>query len=355
MALPFASRGGNGRTHHERTLMPESTLGQVSLLLIYAAMAAYTVALLAYAVDLTRRDAQDGATGQGRAAAIAMSTTWAALVLHAAGVVTRTVAAGRAPWANMYEFSILSTLVAVVAFVALQRGRDLRVLGAFVVGPVLLMLGVAVTVLYVRADGVGPALQTYWLIIHVSVATVAVGVFTIGATLSAAQLVQSRSEKRQQAITEHRGEEVAATVATGGKGVAAGAMTSGARSAGVDTSRVSISRWRRLLAALPSSAELEHLSFRLNAVGFAMWTFTLVAGAIWAEYAWGRPWGWDPKEVWTFVIWVIYAAYLHARVTRGWDSNRAAYLVLLGFAAILGNYFIVNLVFNSRHAYSGIG
>lgn len=86
-----------------------------------------------------------------------------------------------------------------------------------------------------------------------------------------------------------------------------------------------------------------------------MWTFTLIAGAIWAEHAWGRPWGWDPKEVWTFVIWVVYAAYLHARATRGWEGRRAAYLSLFGFACILANYFLVNLVFNSLHAYSGIG
>ena len=101
--------------------------------------------------------------------------------------------------------------------------------------------------------------------------------------------------------------------------------------------------------------EIERIVFRLNGIGFVLWTFTLVAGAIWAEHAWGRPWGWDAKEAWSFGIWVVYAAYLHARTTRGWQGRRSAYLTLTGVALIAGNYFIVNLLLNSRHAYSGIG
>ena len=272
-----------------------------------------------------------------------MSTTWLGFALHLVGVVSRAIAAGRVPWANMYEFSILFTLVAMVIFLAMQRGRDMRFLGAFVLGPVLLMLGVAVAVLYVRADGVQPALQSYWLIIHVSVATMAVGVFSIAATLSVIQLIQDRAELR------HVNSARPAPRADGPPHGATTAVTQEKP----QTSRRSV--WGRLLDVVPSSDELERLAYRLNAVGFIMWTFTLIAGAIWAEHAWGRPWGWDPKEVWTFVIWVIYAAYLHARATRGWEGRRAAYLSTAGFAAILGNYFIVNLIFNSKHGYSGIG
>jgi len=114
------------------------------------------------------------------------------------------------------------------------------------------------------------------------------------------------------------------------------------------------SRFFRFLDALPTPRELEALAFRLNAIGFVLWTFTLIAGAIWAEHAWGRYWGWDPKEVWTFVIWVIYAAYLHARTTRGWTGRRAAYFVLVGYACVIFNFTGVNLLFTGKHAYSGL-
>lgn len=323
--------------------MPESELGQLSTLFIYGAMAAYAVALVAFAVDLSGLRVRN-LEAPRRAAGIAMATTWVGAALHLVGVVTRAIAAGRVPWANMYEFSILSTLVAVLLFLGLQRAHDLRYLGTFVTGLALLMLGVAVSVLYVRADGVQPALDSYWLVIHVSIATIATGVFAVATILSTVQLVQERAELRRAAAPT-AAEQVLVTAGTG----AADSDTDAA----VGTAGAT---WRgRLLEVLPSSAEFERLAFRLNAVGFMMWTFTIIAGAIWAEHAWGRPWGWDPKETWSLVVWVIYAAYLHARATRGWEGRRAAVLSILGFVAILANYFLVNLLFNSLHAYSGIG
>lgn len=328
--------------------MPESTLGQVSLVLIYGAMAAYLVSFIAFAIDLSGLRDRGTRDRRRRAAGIAMTTTWLGFAMHLLGVITRAIAAARVPWANMYEFSILFTLVAMVIFLALQRGRDMRFLGTFVLGPVILMLGIAVSVLYVRADGIQPALQTYWLVIHVSVATLAVGVFSISATLSALQLLQERAELRRAHSSAHVPSP--ASPGPNSNGAAATATLTpqeqNAKTHGL---------WGRLLDVVPSSVELERLSFRLNAVGFMMWTFTLIAGAIWAEHAWGRPWGWDAKEVWSFFIWVIYAAYLHARATRGWEGRRAAYLSIAGFAAILANYFLVNLVFNSLHSYSGLG
>lgn len=325
-------------------------LGQLSTLLIYGAMAAYTVALVAFAVDLSGLRDRGPADRRRKAVGIAMSTTVMGAALHLLGVVTRGVAAGRVPWANMYEFSILFSLVAVLVFLGLQRGRDLRFLGTFVVGLVLLMLGIAVSVLYVRADGVPPALDSYWLVIHVSIATIATGVLAVGAVLSVVQLVQERSEIRRAA---HESAQAPAP-ALAGASVAGGA---GADVAGADggAGPVRPGRWSRLMESAPSSAEFERLAFRLNAVGFMLWTFTIIAGAIWAEHAWGRPWGWDPKETWSFVIWVVYAAYLHARATRGWEGRRAAYLSIFGFLCVLANYFLVNLLFNSLHAYSGIG
>ena len=337
--------------------MPESTLAQISTAAIYGAIAASVVALLAFAVDLARL--ADSAPGNRRFARVGMSTMTAGFAIHLVGVVTRAVATERVPWANMYEFSIVFTLVAVGLFLLLNRQRDIRYLGALVAGLIVLSLGVAVSVLYVRADGIPPALDSYWLIIHVFVATLAVGVLALAAVLSLAQLLQERSEigrsrRRAEALAETGSEALVGagtttTAATRGTGGAAGGSGGGAERTGFAGFR------DRLAERMPSSAELERMAFQLIAVGFMLWTFTLIAGAIWAEHAWGRPWGWDIKEVWTLLIWIVYAAFLHARLTRGWEGRRAAYLSLTGFGLILGNYFIVNLLLNSRHAYSGIG
>ena len=105
---------------------------------------------------------------------------------------------------------------------------------------------------------------------------------------------------------------------------------------------------------LPDSSTLENLAYRVIIIGFILWTFTLMAGAIWAEAAWGRYWGWDTKEVWTFIIWVVYAGYIHARATRGWRGSRSAWLAIIGFSTVLFNFTVVNLFFKGLHAYSGL-
>ncbi len=321
-------------------------LGQLSLLAIYGAMAAYAVAMIAFGIDVSAlRDG--GPSGRPRRAArIGMTTTAAGLVLHVVGVVTRGFAAGRVPWANMYEFSIVFSLVAVVTFLLIQRWRDLRYLGVLVITPALLVLGLAVAVFYVKADGVRPALDHYWLVIHVSVATMAIGVFSVAAALSVVQLVKERGERTALAAQERREPAVALA---GGSGTPTSAASEAAHGAEGDANR---GFWGRLADVLPGSVELERLAYRLNAVGFLLWTFTLIAGAIWAEHAWGRPWDWDPKEVGTFVVWVVYAAYLHARATRGWDGRKAAYLGLTGFGLLLCNYYVVNLFTETVHGYA---
>jgi len=154
-------------------------------------------------------------------------------------------------------------------------------------------------------------LQSVWLVLHVFVASLATAFFGLAAGLSIFQLVRARFDARQAATP-------------------------------------------RLLNTLPSASTLESLAFRLNVIGFVFWTFTLVAGAIWAERAWGRYWGWDVKEVWTFIIWVIFAGYIHARATRGWRGSRSAWLGLIGFGAVLFNYSVVNIAFTGLHSYSGL-
>ena len=321
-------------------------LGQLSLVLIYAAMAAYAVAMVAFAMDLSRLRDGGSADRPRRAVGVAMTTTTLGVALHLLGVVLRGVAAGRVPWANMYEFSIVFSLVAVVTFLIIQRWRDLRFLGALVITPTLLGLGLAVAVFYLDADGVRPALDNYWLIIHVSVATIAVGVLSVAAAVSVVAVSLKNGEIAERAVAQ------TASSSTGAAAEQGGGVATLTGPGGTDATTASGGFWRRFAATLPGSVELERIAYRLNAVGFLLWTFTLVAGAIWAEHAWGRPWGWDPKEVWTFVIWVAYAAYLHARATRGWDGRKAAYFCLAGFTLILGNYFIVNLFLETEHGYA---
>jgi cytochrome c-type biogenesis protein CcsB len=231
--------------------------------------------------------------------------------------VARGLSAHRPPWGNMYEFTISGAVVVTGVFLLVILRNDLRYLGTFVIGPVLLSLGLAISVLYTQSAQLLPALQSVWLVIHVTVAFTASALFTIAFSATVLQLVQDRRERL--------------------------------RGAGRPPRR------GRFMDALPIAAELERTAYRLTAVAFPLWTFTVMAGAIWAERSWGRYWNWDPKEVWSFVIWVVYAGYLHARATRGWDGRRAAYLGLAGFACIIFNFGVVNIFFPGLHAYSGVG
>ncbi|WP_251153453.1 c-type cytochrome biogenesis protein CcsB [Cellulosimicrobium sp. Marseille-Q4280] len=250
-----------------------------------------------------------------KAANIGISLTWLGTALLLAAIVTRGIAAGRTPWANMYEFTLVGSFVALAVFLVVSLKRDVRFLGSFVTGLAVLFLVLAQNAFFVVATGVQPALQSYWLVIHVGVAIIATGIFTVAFVTSVLQLLRD-SRDEGSAILGRRG-------------------------------------WR-WLDSTPTPTQLEALSFRLNAVAFVLWTFTIIGGAIWAEHAWGRYWGWDPKEVWSFVVWVVYAAYLHARTTRGWSGRRAAYFVVVGYACVLFNFTGVNLLFSGKHSYSGL-
>jgi cytochrome c-type biogenesis protein CcsB len=341
-------------------MVVDQGLSDISNALIYSAMLVYTISFLSFAIDLAGRgkaveqseadavlartpvrvgaaaqtaaDAPESAVpsaepevptgsrppGRSRALGIAMSMTYLAFALHLAGVVARGLSVHRAPWGNMYEFSISGTLVVTAVFLAVVvRRQELRFLGTFVIGPVLLSLGLATVVFYTEAAQLLPALKSFWLVIHVSVAFIASALFTLGFSLTVIQLVQERREKlRAKGETLRRG---------------------------------------KFMDALPSTASLESSAYQLHAIAFPLWSFTLIAGAIWAEKAWSSYWSWDPKEVWSFVIWVVYAAYLHARATQGYQGRRAAYLAMAGFACLMFNYLGVNFLFVGFHGYAGVG
>ncbi|MEU5467922.1 c-type cytochrome biogenesis protein CcsB [Kocuria salsicia] len=249
------------------------------------------------------------------AARVAVMLMVIAFALHVFAVVSRGVAADRVPWANMYEFCSTGAMVVAGVYLVTLIFKDLRFVGPMVSGLVLIMLCLATIAFPTPVSPLQPALQSYWLIIHVSIAVAASGIFTITFAMAVLQLLQSRREKRLALGQESR---------------------------------------MGFLRAVPSSVTLENFAFRLNSVGFVFWTFTLAAGAIWADQAWGRFWGWDTKEVWTFVVWTVYAAYMHARVTRGWNGNRSAWLAIAGYMCVVFNFTVVNTLFPGLHSYSGL-
>ncbi|KQO62480.1 c-type cytochrome biogenesis protein CcsB [Curtobacterium sp. Leaf261] len=327
-----------------------SNLAEYSVVLVYSAMAIYLIAFICFVLDVAKRSGDVQAQQSGAAAVrqqaatktvatvqggtvvlekivappvkpghrssrferVAMAMMVFALVLHVGSIVLRGVAAHRVPWANMFEFSLTGTAIIVAIFLGVQAWQNLKFLGVFVSGLILILLGIATVNFYVDVVPLPPALQSYWLVLHVFVAICGTGFFALGAGLAVSQLVQTYRAGRTDV------------------------------------------KALRFMETLPDSDRLETLTYRVILVGFVLWTFTLIAGAIWAERAWGRYWGWDTKEVWTFIIWVIYAGYIHARATRGWRGARSSWLALVGFAAVMFNFSVVNLFFKGLHSYSGL-
>lgn len=316
----------------------------LSLVAVYSAMAVYTIAFILFTLDLAKRSAakpapaatamlnHSSASTEGGSVAtavkparvdettpigatryqrVAFALAILGWVLHFGAALTRGIAAERVPWANMFEFGLTATGVGMGVFLLAQLWKDLRYLGAYITGFTLLSLGIVTVNFYVDVVPTPPPLQSAWLVIHVLVAVLATAFFCIGAGLSLLQLLRSRREVR--------------------------------KTAGL-----------RFLDTLPGATVLESLAYRVNVVGFVFWTFTLIAGAIWAERAWGRYWGWDTKEVWTFIIWTLFAGYIHARATRGWRGDRSAWLAIIGFSAVVFNYTVVNIAFTGLHSYSGL-
>ncbi|QFG67657.1 c-type cytochrome biogenesis protein CcsB [Ornithinimicrobium pratense] len=241
---------------------------------------------------------------------IGLQLTWLATLLVVAGTVLRMLSVTRAPLGNMYEFVLVTASFALLVYSGWSLRRARLWLGIFVVLPVTLMLVAAKLWWYTEASQLMPALESLWLVIHVTIACLSIALFVIGAALASAYLLKDRAETQ--------------------------------------------GRVRGWLAALPAAPALERMTYGIHVLAFPLWTFTVISGAIWAEQAWGRYWGWDPKETWSFVIWVVYAAYLHARATSSWSTRKATWVSIVGFACIIINYTVVNLLMTGLHSYSGV-
>ncbi|GAA6524883.1 c-type cytochrome biogenesis protein CcsB [Intrasporangium sp. DVR] len=334
------------------------TLASNANMALYASMIVYTLAMLMFTWHLAARSAQmaparavdreavlvgsagEGPASPGSAASpaspaspagpagpsafhesaassqrgnIALMLTYLATALLVASVVLRGFAVGRPPWGNMFEFATAAAAAVGLTYSVLAKRNSWQWLGVFVVTPVLLVLGLSLAVLYTEAGELMPALKSYWLAIHVGVAFLAVAFFTLGAAIGALYLIRLRREEKPPAQPG-------------------------------------------FIESLPTSAALERTAYSLNMVAFILWTFTLIAGSIWAKQAWGAYWQWDPKEVWTFVIWTVYAAYMHGRATAGMDLRKSTAIALAGFACVIINFTLVNLVttFVGMHNYSGM-
>lgn len=322
-----------------------TSLDDLSILLLWTAIAIYAGAFIAFAFDLARRSSalevsteakvlvgagggSDAVAASGSSASdapakpryvlarIGTALTVLGWLFHLGATLTRGFAAGRVPWANLYEFAMLGTLLIVLVYLVVLTRIDLRYLGTFITGLVVVLLGAAAANFYVIVTPLVDPLKSVWLVIHVFVASLSTALFALAFALSVMQLLQSRRERR-----------IAEKASKSGPG---------------------------FLRTLPEAERLENLAYRFAVVGFIFWTFTLIAGAIWAQDAWGRYWGFDVKETWTFIIWVLYAGYIHARATRGWRGTPSAWLSITGFTAVIFNFAIVNVFFKGLHAYSGL-
>ena len=320
--------------------MTPDSLATLSDSLFSVAVALYSVAVVAFCAQLAfgRRPARapelvgagvgagngaapaaseatgdEGARGR-RWGSIAIGLTVLGAVAHVGVLVARGLATDRLPWGNMYEFSTATVLVAVLAYLVIAvRTPGLRHIGLFVLAPVVLAMVLIGLFLYAEAGPLVAALRSYWLAIHVSTAIIGFGVFFVSGIASTLYLLKVRHDEQ-----------------------GAGAESGG------------------LLSRLPGAAVLDRVAHRTAVFGFPIWTFTVIAGAIWAEAAWGRFWGWDPKETWAFIAWVVYAAYLHARTTAGWRGRPAAWVNVVGLAVMIFNLTFVNMVSTGLHSYAGV-
>jgi cytochrome c-type biogenesis protein CcsB len=235
---------------------------------------------------------------------LAVSLTVFGVLLHFSSLALRGLATSRAPWGNMYEFGATLCLVAVATWLVVLRKYPVRHLGVWVLLPVIVLMFLGGVVLYTTAAPVQPALQSYWLVIHVFAIALGSGMVLVPGVVSVLYLLKVRKPN-----------------------------------------------WA---TRLPAADVLDQVAYRTTVFAFPIYTAGVIFGAIWAEQSWGRFWGWDPKETVAFIAWVVYAAYLHSRATAGWRGGRAAVINVVGFAAMIFNLFFINLVTAGLHSYAGV-
>ena len=278
--------------------------------------------------------AEQRSSRAGRAGPAAVALTAVGWLVHLGSLVSRGIAADRLPWGNMYEFSSSVAFTAVTVFlVLLARKRVDVTVGAFVMVPVVLYLGLAGTVLYTAAGPLVPALNSYWIKIHVAAAVLSSGAFLLAGVIALLYLLRERYDT------------TLALLAADPRALRRAPLTGRTRP-------VTVQFPLTLGRSLPAAPTLDKAAYAVIAFAFPVWTFAIIAGAIWAEAAWGRYWGWDPKETWSFITWVLYAGYLHARATAGWKGRKAAWVAVAAAVALVIDYYVVNIFVVGLHSYA---
>jgi cytochrome c-type biogenesis protein CcsB len=221
---------------------------------------------------------------------------------------------GHAPLSNLYESVVFFSWTIILIYMFIDLKYKYRIVGAFVVPFALLGMAWAQLGMNNSIEPLVPALQSNWLLYHVITCFLGYAAFAVACGISIMYLLKARHE------------EASSTDSAGG-----------------------------LMSMFPPTRVLDDLNYRSIMIGFPLLTLGIITGAAWANYAWGTYWSWDPKETWSLIVWFIYAAFLHARFTRGWVGKRAAWLSVIGFAATIFCYLGVNLLLSGLHSYGGGG
>lgn len=262
--------------------------------LFYATVIAYLLATAGYFYAF--------AVKKEKAAKFASAVMALGFLFHTAAILVRGLGAGRVPLTNQYEFATAFAWGVTLCFLISYRKFRVEVLGTFIAPIVFLIIGYA-AMQSREVRELMPALQSNWLVIHVSTAIIAYGSFGVSCGISFLYLFYDRvGEERRK--------------------------------------------------GLPDKQKLDVMSYRVITFGFLFLTIVMITGAIWAQRAWGHYWTWDPKETWSFVTWIIYALYLHVRVNRRWSGKRAAWFAVIGFFCVIFTYVGVNTFIPSVHSYA---
>ena len=266
--------------------------------------------------DSAIRDAESDLAAQetklDRIGGMTQSLLWVALVLHLASIVLRGVAVNRFPLGNLYEYMMMITFGAMLAIMIAMQRKEWRTLWPWVLTPLLALMFYGSTKLYAESAPVVPALQSYWLPVHVTIVSLGGSLGIVSGIGSVLHLLRRWQPKGQ----EHG---------------FFGAMAK----------------------PLPSAKKLDQMAYRVAVVTLPVLGLGIVLGAIWAEAAWGRFWGWDPKETVSFATWILYAAYLHARATPSW-AKFAPWINIIALATMIFNLFFINMVVSGLHSYAGL-
>lgn len=243
-------------------------------------------------------------------------TSWFAMlfmslgfIVHTLGLIHRSIEAGHAPFANLYESMVFFSWCILLTHYFIVYKYKIKALSAFIVPLAFLAISIAsaLPMEYKKVEPLVPALQSYWLLIHASVCFLSYAAFAIAFGTALMFIIQEKRIKHKK----------------------------------IDN----------FYFKLPSLEISDEVSYKSVAIGFPLLTLGIITGAIWAQNAWGRYWGWDPKEVWSLITWIVYALYLHARLQSGWRGRKAALLSIIGFAVVLFTYLGASILLPGLHSY----